>query len=573
VFTWIATWDMIRPSRWLGTGIGSFKWAYPAYRRPEIILLEGRSNTETDHAEDEYLEIWHDEGLVGLGIFLWMVLTVSALGLTSLRRLTLNGPSATSPPYDERVYLLLGYLGAWWGALMHWFMDVSVRFVSSGIYSFLLPALVVSLVRTNPLPETQEEPTPLDPRLRLGIGVFWTIIFITIGLRPWTALLLGGLLIVLGELLESAHPHPLRTAFSRATVPAPLPVGTRISPLQWGALVLGGAVLVLFGREAVHLFRADVFHNRAIFFSRQNIWKKSPEFDARVQSAGFPTDMRESYERIGGALEHYERVVALNPNFPMARYFIGNVHNDWGSLLWEQSKSARARGDLPTAEALHREAEEKWNRALSTYEDVKKFAPNYVQTHHQVGLAYLKLGDMALAFGEAEKSRAAWDQALTNFELYRRLDPVFPANYYRVAYIHFMRGDLHRAEKTYLDALVYNSTNVVGRVYGDRNSETYNNLGRMFYAALTNRRPSGVLPSGDADFRKAETYFKEALREAARMGVEQEARLGFEPMKNLAILYSRAGMNDQAGALWYRLRSINPEDPDVKRVFTAPGSK
>ncbi|MBK9058086.1 MAG: O-antigen ligase family protein [Elusimicrobia bacterium] len=97
VFTWIGTWDMIRQQPVLGTGIGSFKWAYPAYRRPEIILLEGRSNTETDHAENEYLEIWFDEGLVGFGIFLWLFVSVSALGLRAMNRLTRDGPRPPRP--------------------------------------------------------------------------------------------------------------------------------------------------------------------------------------------------------------------------------------------------------------------------------------------------------------------------------------------------------------------------------------------------------------------------------------------------------------------------------------------
>ena len=35
---------------------------------------------------------------------------------------------------------------------MHWTMDVSVRFVSSGIYSLVLPALIVGIVRNDRAP-------------------------------------------------------------------------------------------------------------------------------------------------------------------------------------------------------------------------------------------------------------------------------------------------------------------------------------------------------------------------------------------------------------------------------------
>src|SRR5437879_1949268 len=57
LFTWEATWEMIRTQPLLGTGIGSFWVIYPAFRRPPIFHIEGKHNTETDHAEDEYIEV------------------------------------------------------------------------------------------------------------------------------------------------------------------------------------------------------------------------------------------------------------------------------------------------------------------------------------------------------------------------------------------------------------------------------------------------------------------------------------------------------------------------------------
>jgi uncharacterized membrane protein YwzB len=96
VFTWISTWDMIRSQPWLGTGIGSFKWAYPAYRRPEIILLEGRSNTETDHAEDEYLEVMYDEGVIGFGRIPLAHSQCECHGGSSLKNTYRRGPTSPS---------------------------------------------------------------------------------------------------------------------------------------------------------------------------------------------------------------------------------------------------------------------------------------------------------------------------------------------------------------------------------------------------------------------------------------------------------------------------------------------
>ena len=48
---------------YFGHGIESFKLVYPSYRRPEIFHIEGKHNTETDHAHNEFIEIFYDEGL------------------------------------------------------------------------------------------------------------------------------------------------------------------------------------------------------------------------------------------------------------------------------------------------------------------------------------------------------------------------------------------------------------------------------------------------------------------------------------------------------------------------------
>lgn len=629
VFTWIATWDMIRTQPWFGTGIGSFKWAYPAYRRPEIILLEGRSNTETDHAEDEYLEVMYDEGMVGFGIFLWLILTASVIGIRFLNRLTQEGARPPpEPAFDDRVYKTIAFMGAWWAALIHWLMDVSVRFVSSGIFSFFLPAMVVGYVRNDPMPAQQDPPQCSDFWVRVtafGVwaafflfpdehiqpligysGIFFSIgclivlsEFLEIRLRQSpaslfnpNALLWGTGLCALAELLElpafkveggsPMHVVRLMTVIifigvwaivrqRKSTPPVEHSVDTGKPPalIQWGLAGLALAAFIAGAHVWRGYFMADVSHNVAIFFSKQMVWIKAPEFDQKVNGPEFPPDMRGEYQRVGGALEHYEKTARLNPGFPMARYFVGNVYNDWGSTLAEQARQAHQKGDSSEAASLHKMANEKWDLSLDAYTKTKEFAPNYVQTHHQVGLVYLKRGELETALGNKEKASEYWALALKNFDLYNKLDPVFPPNFYRQSYVHFTQGNMEMAEKAYLNALVYNSRNAVNRVYYDRIVETYSNLGRLFYVQLINQNPSAsVLPVNSPLFAKAETYYLKALEEGRLSGIESE--ICVEPAKSLAVLYNRVGQNDKAGALWLKLRHWVPQDADVQRVFSAP---
>lgn len=569
-FTWIATWEMIRTQPFFGAGIGTFKWAYPAFRRPEIIQIEGKSNTETDHSEDEYLEVWHDEGALGLGIFLWLILTVSVLGVKALSQLTRE--RAQGPPgqlHGERAFMLLAFLGAWWGGLIHWFVDVSVRFVSSGVYSVLLPAIVVSLVRYQEIPERQDPPAPYSWKIRLGFIFFWFVVFVSLT-RPWRFtqpneqfgsyfwILMNCVVIwALGEAFEWRLSSPAAASPAPPALPAE-PAWK--NGARWGAIGL----LALIWFSAYRLYRgyfiADVNHNIAIFFSKQGVWSKSSDYDAQV--AGFPPDMQMEYKEIGGALEHYELVMRLRPDFPMARYFIGNVYNDWGSTVFGQADAARQRGDMAQAQTLRDKAEAMWMKGLDTYDKVKAFAPNYVQTHHQVGLIYLKLGDMERVMGSPAKWQEYWDLALKNFALYRNLDPVFPPNYYRIAYIHFTRGDVPAAEKAYLDALTYS-----GERFPDRSAETYINLGKLLYYDLANRYPANAAAdANDPAVSRAVKYFESAITMAQILGSDGD-RWVFEGKKGLALIYSRANMRPQAERFWNEVRNMNPNDPDVQRVF------
>ncbi len=566
VFTWISTWEMIRVHPVIGTGIGTFKWSYPAYRRPEIILLEGKSNTETDHAEEEYLEIWSDEGIIGIGLFLWMVLTVSTAGLKTLGALT-AGRVAPEESDRDRVYALAAYLGAWWAALLHWCMDVSVRFVSSGVYSLLLPSLVAGLSRPEGLEPRQDAPSPLDRSVRTTAALFWTAIFFALPryynspLLPqiWPALAMGAALWVLGELLE------VRLSPPAPEIPLPSLKESHPSLLQAAAaaslLVGWGWAFTVFQGY----FKADLDHNVAIFFSKGGVWAKGPEFDKLA--ASIPPEMQEEYARVGGALEHYQEVVRQNPAFPMAGYFIGNVFSDWGSVFYAHSQEARSQGRTTEADMLLASARGAWDKSLAAYDKVKAFAPNYVQTHHQVGTLYMKRMEMENALGHPDEARKDGDLALKNLGLYRTLDPVFPQNFYRIAQVLVSRGDYDGAEAAYRDALTYNSDNVVHRVYHDRNEETYVALGRLLMEEM-DKSPHRKAPSDLSNplFFRAVEAFEAALKEGDALGDSADPRFAQDAHKGLGLLYLRAGDKARASDHWKQVMAANPRDPDLLRV-------
>lgn len=444
MFTWLGTWEMIETRPVLGTGIGSFKVIYPAFRRPPIFHIEGKHNTETDHAEDEYLEVLFDQGILGFGIFLWLILSTSVIGFKALRALTGEISEARAPP--PRAFDLAGFLVAFLGMLFHNFFDVSLRFVSSGVYVGLLTGIIVNLARGAPLcelhgpgtgPRPGGGPTPSGPR-NLGVddagGGPWR----TLG---WVALLpvrlaaLGGVLymgyVILAKFAELQGPLD-RITYRGEIFQWWISWGILASCVVWmgGTLALLAlktrrlGVCALVGAMAWPLnvfwgfFQADVHHNIAIFFSKQQAWDR--------------------------ALEQYFKVNTLNPHFIMPYYFKGNVYNDRFQMTRVNKKEW---GDPPGVDR------DDFERALAAYEEVRRLAPNYVQMHHQVGNLFVKRANHAVQQGKLPEANGYLEEALKRFKLYQAIDPVYAPNYFRMGQIHMMRRHYDEAIRVFKDLI------------------------------------------------------------------------------------------------------------------------
>lgn len=448
LFTWEATWEMIRTNPWTGTGIGSFPPIYPAFRRPAIFHIEGKHNTETDHAENEYLEQFFDNGILGFGIFIWLVYSTLVVGFRSLGQLTTTAMLKDGRP-PPRALDLIGVMVSFMGMLGHNCFDVSLRFVSSGVYLGLLSGFIVNLARGKALYElhAREADAPAVP----GEGApVW---------KTFSEMLIWPLrLAAAGSILYCAFIKdwakfnllPFAGMFGEfAMLQGPLarvPGGGEL--LQWWIAwgVFAGCMLWL-GWKMIRLcllsenpvvpllvlamlaplyqfwgyFKADIHHNVAIYFSKERQWEP--------------------------AVGNYLIVNKLNPDFVMSKYFLGNVFNDRFNMTKAYLPNWGDTDDLPRDD---------YERAMYWYEEVRKLAPNYVQMHHQIGNLHLRRAEWATNNGRPEEAQKYLDMAMVRFKLYYQIDPVFAPNYYRMAQIHMIRKQFDLAVKdyqAYIDAL------------------------------------------------------------------------------------------------------------------------
>ncbi|MDI6641543.1 MAG: O-antigen ligase family protein, partial [Elusimicrobiota bacterium] len=550
--TWLSCWEMINTKPFLGTGIGTFYVTYPAWRRPQIFFIEGKHNTESDHPENEYLEIWYDEGTIGFAIFLWLITLCLVTGYRNLR--IFSEPTKTQANVqkpkvklrkvieDHRTYYLLGFLAAFIGMLSHNFVCVSLRFVSSGVFLWLLVGLINIFSIHSPLqqqsPESNSQKNLIPKTLRRTLQV---------------------ILLIVADYLTGT----LRMLLS----------------------IIGFSGITIFGLKIPFegIFRGyfigDVHHNIAIFHSKRGEWSQ--------------------------ALTNYNIVAKNNFGFIMCHYFMGNVFNDrWIQQREHHPEWGDKETDIPwTGIDTGKKGRIDPERSISKYEDVWTLAPNYVQSHHQAGLVYLKLGDNARQRGDIQKAKEYWQNAIYRFERYHAIDPIFAQNYYRLAWIYLQLGELDKAEETYFRHLytrkqiftpgaderewvskqlgrpvtsildwcenhkgIYHSwfNEDWGRRRDHEYCETYMNLGNLSF--LKN------------DFVKAEKYYKTAigiveenlgktLQELTQ--IPPHFAIVIQAMKNLTILYQKTGKQQDALQLWQKIRQFAPNDPDVQKMFSS----
>ena len=427
-YTWAATFAMVQDSPVTGTGVGSFKTIYPAYRKAQIFYIEKMHNNETQHAENEYLEQWATAGTVGLALFLWLLFFVLYAAVRALKTRALA--AKTEGKKDDTIWWLLGYASAFFGIMVHNCFDVSIRFVSTGLFFAVFSALLVRLA----MPVPAEDRAVASgrggawlwaTRLALAAAVIWLagyyiyMFWQTAGnagvqnagegllkITAWAvlcALTLGGAWLY------------MRAAFLAKWVRVPLVLLLSIWPLHF-----------VYG-----LFLSNHYYGIAAEFSRRGM------FD--------------------GALEYYRKAIAYNPleaSYYQYRAYILRQTMDM------QRTYAPVKGDKKPAAG--EEPLNDYDRVLRDLDTVQRRSPNHSLLHQAYGEFYYTYAvyftKLSMTAPVAYQRQEYEKKAVENMELAKKsfkrsllLDPVNEATYAYMASISMMERDPASAQ-AWIDA-------------------------------------------------------------------------------------------------------------------------
>lgn len=428
--TWRSTWDMVQATPLTGTGLGSFQVIYQAYKRPDIFYMENLHNAETQHAENFFLEQWATLGILGLGLFLYLVFYQLKGAFKAFKYFEYTDDKETA-------YNLLAVLMASTAIYLHNLVDVSIYFVSTMYFLALFNGVLFNLSYGR----LEEEKAP--DIISKQPGIFTYIVCI---------------------LASSAI-----TFFALFAV------------YEFAKIVRSDNI-ILIGLYAMFVLAALIGVLGGFFYT---VWKAKKIFisvllslTAFLMFKAFGTLLADHYLSMASAMSMqknplagvvYTNAINFNPfrtsiNQFKASFFVNRFDMKRKYLPQE--------GDT--------EPMTDFERADKYYEKEVTLSPNNALVWHNRGLLHKKMAIYAgqKSFSEGEKY---FKQAEAYFKRSLHLDPVFDNTYFQLADIAAMHKDFKTA-KIWLNMYMQGPSDIVNEEYLARhkNNETAKKFYKVF---------------------------------------------------------------------------------------------
>lgn len=141
ITNWKYTILMIKDHFFLGSGIGTYKYNSLKYQAEFFDQGDNRSlypYVFTTKTHNEYLQLWAELGIVGLGIFLWLLVTYFIYGFKFLKRINNN--------YNQG--LVIGLMGAVVAVLVDGIFGFPFHLPATIVLFWLSLALTVSIIKS-----------------------------------------------------------------------------------------------------------------------------------------------------------------------------------------------------------------------------------------------------------------------------------------------------------------------------------------------------------------------------------------------------------------------------------------
>jgi O-antigen ligase/Tfp pilus assembly protein PilF len=186
IATWKFTGMMIKDHPILGSGIGTFKYNDLRYQAKFFAQGENRSLYPygfAGKAHNEYLQLWAELGIIGLGIFAWLIISYFSCGLKILRKL--------KDEYKQGI--IIGLMGAVVAVLVDGIFGFPLHLPATVILFWLSIGFTIIMGGNKPVQnkdkKSETRKTIFFPfKLFLYLGIIFLSVFLCVTIaRPFIA--------------------------------------------------------------------------------------------------------------------------------------------------------------------------------------------------------------------------------------------------------------------------------------------------------------------------------------------------------------------------------------------------
>jgi len=468
--------DLIKKHPIIGNGLGTFKINYPSVRRVGVWSVQEKCYVQCRNVYNEFVEIVNDEGIIGLFIFLWLIGIIILLGYKEI----------TSPEQNlYRKYYLAGLLSSVLGILVSNMFSLTMRYVTSGFYFWLLLGLLSAK-----LIKRYTENNNIQHRKNIIITFFQILVFsLNFVLIPfWIRFFLSDIYLNYG-LKHSKQAYQLISTEGNIVRDIIITGGEYYSdPKEWEqAIKYYRKSLKLYpGSINAHYFLANSFNRR---------WNLQPQYnpdwgdtngntrtDAERALAEYEElkkqapdhveihfEMATLYMKLGKfdiALEYLKKYIEQKPFFAKAQYYTGWIYMQ--KKEWEQSEKwyleALNLNDQFTQAYIDISIvyykQKKYDLFYDSYRKALELSPNY--TDKAIAHLFNKFGD--------------WDKAI---EYYKKAEVIRPTDselFYELGWCYIQKKEWQNAINSYKKAISLNDKFIMAYI---NLSNIYYNLGNF----------------------------------------------------------------------------------------------
>jgi tetratricopeptide (TPR) repeat protein len=434
---WSCAWQMVNERPVLGKGWGCFELFYPSYQGRHLFMPAYHAfRTHANNAHNEVLEIWSQTGTAGLGVYLWLLVTIVGYGLFLVRNLR-----------DEKRLLAIGLLASLAGMWVDNLLNVSLHFAVPGLLFWWNLGLLASLGR--------DERREIAVASTVKRAVFWLLIAA------------GALLIVryYHNFVAEIHYFSGFKASKRNDIQRAIPDLERAHALQRFEVNNNYELANCYARaglqdKALEAYREALRANAGydeIYFNMATVLGRAGQSEAAISEYSRSLYINplslDAYAALGSiylqAPDRYGAAgVAL---FKQCLNFYPGNRDVWNNLGFLYTKT----GDNESALAAYR-------KALEIAPDFELARKNYRITLARLGKTDATFDNIDRLFRGVEENAAArnWQAALAGSErLVRMLPENFKARLY-LANSYFTVGRIPEAIAQYREALKRDPANI-----------------------------------------------------------------------------------------------------------------